>query len=658
MLLLALSGLGRRARAQNDARAPAPAVVNEVVVTGTRTPEQAQRAVVKTDVVTRAEAERRGATNVAEALSTQPGVQVNPGAYGYLGTVSPIQIQGFDLGRVLILEDGEPVIGDVGGAIDLAGVPIGDLSRIEIVTGPSSALYGSSAIGGVVNMVSAAPAVEGPSGQARTEYRSHQGVVLQGNAAYRKPGAWAKLDLSRTSQAAIAEIRGLPDTQIPQTLRSLVGMRVFAQLNPKIDVSLRARWLHQRFDGVESTEYPGLGRYVTDLPQESDRFALHFLEKIRLTRQLGLRLSLARQWVDTSSGNFRRDSPIGQAHLSTQSIQSFEATVTAADGSRTWVIGTRFESQRLTQELQSRERIDGELLTRTTAEVSPQGLNSAASYAQLAWKLQPWLTVLPGARGEYHGRYGSVIAPRLAVAARPNDAWTARIGAGRGFRTPSAEELGFNFDHSIYGYRVRGNPALEAERSWGVNADVAFTPAAFSTFRAGGFANWVNNLIDIDLASGMRSGTVVTYSYKNFQRVRTMGANLGLSLQDGARLRADLSYDYLWTHDVLADQPLSGRPAHTLTASARLSMVWQLELYLRARFVSGAFVDSMTRSPGYETVDARLSRRLWSALQAYVGVLNLFDIQQNPGQIGDLRPPLGRVLYIGLSLLLPGEETP
>ncbi|MEI9949116.1 MAG: TonB-dependent receptor plug domain-containing protein [Pseudomonadota bacterium] len=86
---------------------------------------------------------------------------MNPGAYGYLGTISPIQIQGFDLGRVLILEDGEPVIGDVGGAIDLAAIPINDIARIEIVTGPSSALYGSSAIGGVVNIISAPPTASG-----------------------------------------------------------------------------------------------------------------------------------------------------------------------------------------------------------------------------------------------------------------------------------------------------------------------------------------------------------------------------------------------------------------------------------------------------------------------------------------------------------------
>src|SRR5437879_5734945 len=84
----------------------------EVVVTGTRTPESSQRVTVRTDFVTREEAERRGATNVAEALAGEPNIQVNPGNYGYLGRPSGAQMQGLDADRVLVLEDGERVVGD------------------------------------------------------------------------------------------------------------------------------------------------------------------------------------------------------------------------------------------------------------------------------------------------------------------------------------------------------------------------------------------------------------------------------------------------------------------------------------------------------------------------------------------------------------------
>src|SRR5689334_25387163 len=182
-MTLALSALCGSAAHAEEARAGGAAAPVEVVVTGTRTPESTQRATVRTDVVTRAEAERRGATNVGEALQGTLGVQVNPSAYGFLGNPSAIQIQGFDLDRVLVLEDGERVIGGVGGAIDLSSIPLTDVSRIEVVTGPTSSLYGTSAIGGVVNVLTAPPEVEGFSARARIEGRSRLGLLLQGSGA-------------------------------------------------------------------------------------------------------------------------------------------------------------------------------------------------------------------------------------------------------------------------------------------------------------------------------------------------------------------------------------------------------------------------------------------------------------------------------------------
>ncbi|MET0792903.1 MAG: TonB-dependent receptor [Polyangiaceae bacterium] len=651
MLLLSLGILGAgRARAQAGAegRASANPERIEVVVTGTRTPEQALHATVKTDVVTRQEAERRNATNVAEALATQPGVQVNPGGYGYLGTISPIQIQGFDLGRVLILEDGEPVIGDVGGAIDLAAIPIGDVERIEVVAGPTSALYGSSALGGVVNIITAPPGLEGVSARGRAEYRTQRALVLEGNGAYRIRQHWFVLDLARSQQVGISQIPDLPDFQIPAYARSLVGLRAGTQLNRNIDVQLRARWLHQRVDGLESQAYPGLGRYVSDLPQTTDRVALHFLETIRLGYGSSLRFSLARQWVEQRFGTVPRESSLSQEQSSSQATQSFESTATFANGQRTWVVGARFETQTLTQELRRTERVDDSLVTRVSSELVPQSLGSAALYGQLAWKVGRFVTVLPGIRAEYHRGYDGVVAPRFALALRPSEPLTVRAAVGRGFRTPSAEELGFNFDHSIYGYKVVGNPQLSPERSWGINGDVAWNPVSALGIRAGAFLNLVDDLIDIDLAQGSRSGTVVSYKYKNFERVRTAGGNLATNVRVGDRLRADAAYDYLWTRDLLNNEPVSGRPAHTVTASVRLALPSKFELYARTRVVSDAYVSDNTRSPAYETVDVRLSRELWPRASAYAGVLNLFDVHQDPGRAGDLRPPLGRVLYVGL----------
>jgi outer membrane receptor for ferrienterochelin and colicins len=163
-------------------------------------------------------------------------------------------------------------------------------------------------------------------------------------------------------------------------------------------------------------------------------------------------------------------------------------------------------------------------------------------------------------------------------------------------------------------------------------------------------------MIDIDLAGGSASTGVAEYSYRNFGQARTAGAQLDLGTRVGDRFRADLGYAYLWTRDDLNDRPLGGRPPHTLTASLTASLGWKLEGYLRWRVNSHAFVDEDTRAPGYQTVDLRLARTLWPRSQAYVGVLNLLDAHQEAGRVGDLRPPLGRVFYLGLRAELPTED--
>lgn len=658
MLVFAFVALSPRgARAQSSPE--------EVVVTGTRTPERSQRATVKTDVVTRDEAERRGATNVGEALSSQPGVQVNPGAYGFLGNVSAIQIQGFDRDRVLVLEDGERVVGDVGGAVDLSNIPTTDIDRIEIVTGPTSSLYGTSAIGGVVNVVTAPPRFEGASGRGRLEGRSYRGVVLQGNGAYRKGSAWAGLDLNYTRQDGIPRESELPDLRIPESTRSLLGVRAGTTIAEGVDVRVRGRWLRDRLDGLESTLVPGLGRYITDRPEETNRYTLHVIETVKLRGGSNLRFTMGRQWIEGRTIQDRRGSPVDEMRERHHRMNSFEGIATVADGPRTWVVGSRLEAEGFAQELTKTESLSSGLVTTRRPEVAPQRLGSVAAYGQLQWKIGRSLTLLPGVRAEHHTRFGGTVTPRLAASARVSDAVQLRVSGGRGFRAPSAKELGFVFDHSVYGYRIDGNPSLSPETSWGVNGDVTWRPDARASaaesevtqVRASVFGNWVDALIDVDVAGGVSSAEgVAQYSYRNFGKARTMGAQLDAAYRLGDRFRAEASYAYLYTRDDVADRPLGARPPHTVTTSLRAKLVLGAEAYLRWRVVSDAFVDENTRSPGYTTVDLRVSRPLWPRAEAYVGGLNLLDVHQVPGRVGDLRPPLGRVFYVGLRADFPWEQ--
>ena len=650
--------LGLPARAHADDQPPrkkGDKEADSVVVTGTRTPERAQRATVKTDVITRDEADRRGATNVAEALASQPGLVVNPGSYGFLGGVSALQIQGFDRDRVLILEDGERVVGDVGGAIDLSAIPTGDLDRIEVVSGPTSALYGSAALGGVVNIITAPPREEGPTGRMRMEGRSLKGLVLQANAAYRRRAPWAALDFNLTRMDGIEKSPG-PDLRIPETSHRMIGIRAGTSITPDMDVRIRARQFRDRTDGLESQTAPGLGRFLIDTPSQTDRYTLHVIHVTRIgAKGSNLRLTMGRQQFDNFSIRDRRDSPIDERHDRTQRLQSFEATGTVADGPRTYVAGARAEAEHFEQDLTRTESTSSGPQTTTIREVVPLSYGIGALYGQVQWKFGD-LTVMPGARFESHTRYGSSLAPRLAAAWRASDVVTVRASGGRGFRAPSAKELGFAFDHSAFGYKIFGNDALKPEKSWGVNADVTVTPSKTMTFRGSAYANWVDDLIDLDLGNGKTENGIASYTYTNFGRARTAGGQVDVAFKPAPFLRAESSYAYTWTRDDVNDQPLAGRPPHSVTASLKIEPGWKMEIYARARIVTNSFLDEKTRAPGYENLDVRVGRELWTRSQLYVGALNITDVKQEPGRVGDTRSPLGRILYVGLKADFPWED--
>ncbi|WP_437786908.1 TonB-dependent receptor plug domain-containing protein [Sorangium sp. So ce1097] len=619
---------------------------------------------MRTRVITREEAERRGATNVGEALDGELGVQVNPSAYGALGNPSAIQIQGFDLDRVLVLEDGERVIGDAGGAIDLSSLPLSDVSRIELVTGPTSSLYGASAIGGVVNVLSAPPAHPGFSGRGRVEGRSRAGLLVQGAGAYRGEHAWASADASFQREDSLSLLEDDPTTALPERAQHLVGLRAGAALGRGIDVRLRARWIHDEQDGIEQLdELPGLRPYLVDLPEVTDRVTLHLTETIDLGGGSNLRLAAGRQWALRTSGRDLRGSPLAEERERSGTLQSYEAIATVAHGPLTWVIGGRAEVESLTQERTATAVTTSGTSESTVDEVPDTELGGASLYGQLAWKLTDRLTVMPGVRGEHWPRYGGVIAPRLALAYRPAPSLTLRVSGGQGFRTPSAKELGFSFDHSSLGYILEGNPDLAPETSWGVNGDVtwnALDGREGLTLRGGAFANWVDDLIDINPRPLRSSGGVDTYTYKNVARARTAGVELSATLQAASWLRAEAGYAYLWTrsYDPAApDQPLSGRPPHTAQAALRAELPFRFELVARLRTVTSAFIEPGLRAPGFTTLDARLARPLWPSSQAYVGVRNLLGAQKDPDRRGDHRPLEGRTVYLGVVAELPWEDS-
>ncbi|MCB1323298.1 MAG: TonB-dependent receptor plug domain-containing protein, partial [Leptospiraceae bacterium] len=137
-VILVFAGGGLRPQNENDADdTNGVDRSGTVVVTGERRETRLEDTTTRTEVITREDIEQQGSRNAAEILETQPGVEIRPAIRG-----RQIRLQGLDPQYVLILVNGMRVVGRVDNAIDLTRFKSEEIERIEIIKGPSSALYG------------------------------------------------------------------------------------------------------------------------------------------------------------------------------------------------------------------------------------------------------------------------------------------------------------------------------------------------------------------------------------------------------------------------------------------------------------------------------------------------------------------------------------
>ena len=141
VLLLFVSGLPAFAGVAN---------LETVVVTGTRTERLSRESPVRTETVTADQIETLHARDLKEALQYLPGIQLREihGKSGY-----EVWIQGLNADRVLVLVDGMPVSPTTGSSVDVTQLSLLEVEQVEVVKGATSALYGSAAMGGVVNII-------------------------------------------------------------------------------------------------------------------------------------------------------------------------------------------------------------------------------------------------------------------------------------------------------------------------------------------------------------------------------------------------------------------------------------------------------------------------------------------------------------------------
>lgn len=640
---------------------------DEVVVTATRTENDVKKVPASTQVITQEDIKRGGATSVRNALSMYANIfqksKVRGGGHDII-------IRGMETKHSLVMVNGRRISNEadangLGNAMSLDRININDVEKIEIVRGPSSALYGSEAMGGVLNII--------------TKPSKEQTLLTGLEHTSEDTSHWWHADTGRIGN---------------------FSMTLDARFN-KINRSMLDTATESDPYGTAQTYNASLNYYVNDhsyVNAYMDYYSQHLktdmgtpaMKPITLTTSSGA-MSLSGQAMleGTGSKAFKQKnygiSWNGKTDKNDWQIQAYMSKFNWSTTSNTKVLGSippagmegmfNFllqkkntydfhhdehnmwaiegrdslrvnDHHRVTFGAEYvKEKVAGTGLgsngdgvhniteNGTTKSSSEKTLSSYAAYLQDEIEYGKWF-IVPAIRYDHHSAYGSHASPKIGVTYNATDHFRIKANYGDGFKAPSVSQLYYDLDMPMGGpgnwVHLTGNPNLKPEKSksWDLGVEAEFGKGYGSLTY---FDNDVDNLI-ASIRKGTDSNGHSLYRYENVNKARIKGLENTLGYRFNDTLEFKVTSTLLDAKDTSAGKDLTQR--------ARLSQIYQL-IYddhkdtgwsavlwnqLDYKFVTGkAWESGESVKKSYSLTNFSLTRKVNKDTRVYGSVQNIFD---------------------------------
>lgn len=523
----------------------------EVVVTATRTEKLVSSVPMPVTIITQQQIRQMGSLRLNELLQEQTGLAiVNDHGQG-------IQMQGFNPDYTLILIDGEPLIGRTAGTLELSRITVGNIKQIEIVKGPSSSLYGSEALAGVINIITENP--KETSGRLSARYGANQTSDFTGSFNLKKD----KLGFYAFANRYGTGGYDFTPTVFGNTVEPFHSYTFQSKLNydfsQKLKLKISGRYFTENqqsnFDigMLQQPQYVGGKGIVKDYNFNP---TVDWLISPKLKMQFRYYQS---QYETNSTLNYLSDNQRYDQTFFTQTFQRPEVqTVYFLNDKNIFTtgIGTIAESVEAT-------RYEG------TKRFS-------TNYAFFQYEFFPLkkLNVILGGRFDSHSTYGSQVSPKLSAQYQISPKIALRGSVGVGFKAPDFRQLYLNFNNAVAGYSVFGSEemgaalnrlqqqnqiaevllppsqigTLKAERSIAYNLGVKITPSERLTWNINFFRNDVSNLIETQIFARRTNGQNI-FGYRNLNRIFTQGFETDATYKINTNLTFSAGYQYLLAKD-------------------------------------------------------------------------------------------------------------
>ncbi len=547
----------------------------EVIVTAVRFPQTSADTLADVSVITRADIDRSGASDLLQLLRLQAGVEV--ARVGGPGQQTSVFLRGTNSNQILVLVDGVRVASANSGAFAWEELPLDAIARIEIVRGPRAAQWGSDAIGGVIQIFTRKLA--GP--HLATRIGSHGDYA--GSAGI---GDWSK-DGGYSVIVGARHVRGVAATD-PLNYAYSPQADGFSNQNLAARAAYRvgSQWLSGSVLRSDSN---------VDFNQGSSRV-------IEQAAGVDLAGPVHGDWSQRLSlGNDREDllTPAYQSlYLSRRQSIGWQNVIGLGDGQRL-ALGIDWLHERGV----NRD-------TGANSDVYAGSRDNTGLYAGWYGTRGAFDWSLAGRR-DHNSVFGNADTASLAAGWRFSDRARLTASWGQGFRAPSLSE---EFSPGYFGYYA-GNPALRPERSTSSEAGLELTPAAGLRVKLDAYHTRISDLIDF-------SGGA-TYQAVNIARATIDGFESTLDWR-AAVWGVHANATWLDARDADSGQRLLRRPAHVGSVV--------LTRYFSERVNAGLELYGSGRSPdyggtlgGYGLVNARLNWTVSDALALHLRLDNLAD---------------------------------
>lgn len=609
-----------------------------VVVTATDNERQLSHAPASITIVDREQLRRRPVNDLADALKDTVGVSLENVGQGRRG----ISIRGMSGEHTLTLVDGQRISSSASAIahsdLELGWVPAEAIERVEVVRGPMSSLYGSEALGGVVNVITreatdhwagsfSSYALANDHGLGGNQYKN--GFYIGGPIVPGHLGLTAWGEFRQRSMLHDATDTALSALDRQRALTGHLGLTWTPDSRQRIDLTADA--VNEKQVGVH-----GGSRGV---PYRSEN---------EIQR---------RRYAFSHTGEWNWGTSRVRLYRSTLDRQIWRSDGDDASGPNRFV-DTVLDTQASFRVGPIHRLTVGGQVRRETLEdpnVNRKGKQSQNHYALFVQDEMAlgkhWELVL-GSRFDRHEDFGWEISPRAYMLFHPTERLTLKAGVGRGFKAPTLKQLSPEFESwAAMGGRgvIRGNPELQPETNRSFELGAAYEAQSWSA-GATFFHNDVRNLIDTVRQPACFVPGRVCLAYENVARVRLQGLELTSGVDLSSRWRLDANYTYLDARDRVSGGPMPDRSRHRANATLAWKPLASLSTRVQLEYIGAQQrADEAGKRPGYTLLHWYLDYALNRNLSVQLGVENLSDKRlANDDLALYSRADEGRRYFVGL----------